>query len=154
MTGFFDSAAEDDSRSGPGELVPGTADTDYRGTVADAAREIEECLASGRDPGAAQVLVQVFADLMFLSADAVSVVVREAPGAVEPHWDAALAGIVELALLKRDLAVPGWTDSVCGDPSWVWDPWSFGRTTVVEELVPLPLRKRGVSITEAEITSA
>lgn len=135
-----------------GQLI--LVDTDNRGTVADAAEEIRHELTTGNVHGAAQVLVQVFADLTALPALPTLTLAHQPPVPVDERWDAALAGVVELALQKSGLPAPAWTEQVTRTTDIPWDPWTNGAQPLIGQDVPEPLLRRGVFIAEAELASA
>jgi transcriptional regulator with XRE-family HTH domain len=128
-------------------------DTDHRGSVADAAEEIRRVLADGRSDAAAQVLVQVVANLVALEPLPALAISYEEPAPVDKHWDAALAGVVELYLAKRGLPAPAWTAGILGDENARWDPWTGGAVAAEAAAIPEPLRRRGVWIEEGELAS-
>ena len=129
-------------------------DTDHRGSVADAADEIRRALAGRRPDVAAQVLIQVVANLIALEPFPALAISYEKPAPVDNQWDAALAGVVELCLAKRGLPAPAWTADVHGDENARWDPWTGGSVRADAADIPEPLRRRGVWIEEAELASA
>lgn len=128
-------------------------DTDHRGSIAEAADEIRGAHAEGRPDVAAQVLVQVVANLTALKPFPALAISYEKPAAVDQYWDAALAGVVEFCLTKRGLPAPAWTADVTGDENARWDPWTGGAVAGDPADIPEPLRRRGVWIEEGELAS-
>jgi len=128
-------------------------DTDHRGSVLDAAEEISAALAGGRNGEAAQVLVQVAADLAALEPLPALAISYEKPQSIGTLWDAALAGVVETVLVRRGLPAPSWTEEIIGDRNARWDPWTGGNVAADQAEIPEPLRRRGVWIEEGELAS-
>lgn len=129
-------------------------DTEHRASASDTAEEIRHYLASADTQSATQALMQLVASIRALPALGKIALTFDPPDFVAPHWDAALAGLVESELQSAGLPLPIWLEQIIGDPSWQWDPWTGGAIVLDVAEVPEPLRRRGILISEHELTSA
>lgn len=76
------------------------------------------------------------------------------PRPVNRDWDAALAGLIEWRLRQKHTPLPEWVQRPARTESGRWAPWPDIRVIDADpELVPEPLRRRGVLVEEGELES-
>ncbi|WP_066041256.1 helix-turn-helix domain-containing protein [Herbiconiux solani] len=132
-----------------------TAENDGRTTAREASTALQSALRDGDVKRAYRILVQLADDLAAPDATGRFLLALEAPVAVSPEWDAAIAGVTEWRLEQALLPLPRWVDEERGDEDWSWTPQiSAASVPTRESHVPKPLRRRGVLIEAEELTSA
>lgn len=76
------------------------------------------------------------------------------PRSVNPDWDAAISGLVEWRLRQKNTPLPAWVQRPTKTVSGNWAPWPGIRIVDADpDLVPEPLRRRGVLVEEGELES-
>jgi len=120
-----------------------------------AAGHVTSALADGNEDRAYRFVIQLADDLEALhGAERVAACVAPAAPTGDARFDAFIAGVVETRLEAQALPHPVWLQSVepLATPWWV-DRYTAGSDWVTEATPP-PLRRLGVLIDAAELTSA
>ncbi|PFG30683.1 helix-turn-helix domain-containing protein [Paramicrobacterium agarici] len=123
---------------------------------ASAAEVADVIAAAERDQVAYRVFLQLADDLATVDPTARVLLTAEEPGLTKTRWDDAIAALVEMRLLEVGAPVPVWAQDRGVGSADEWEPqrtrFPVAYSTDIED-VPMQFRKRGILITEAELTS-
>ncbi|MGM7666217.1 helix-turn-helix domain-containing protein [Microbacterium sp. A93] len=120
--------------------------------VADVAEAISDALERDDEPHAYRALLELSNIFDGLGPFERVLIAIEAPLRITPHWDAAIAGVVEWKLVQGSAPLPQWVKDCLGTPDEDWQPRRVKFPIALEvHDVPEPLRRRGVHVGAAEL---
>ena len=90
--------------------------------VAERASALAAALRAGDVDLAFATLHAVSVELQYSSPTAMVVLSYQQPAAIDPQWDAAIAGVVEWRLQQAEAPIPIWVAECRRDPADAWAP--------------------------------
>lgn len=130
-------------------------DVGNQALVSDIAETIATFDAEGDEERAYRAYIQLNNQLITSPATTQVLLTYNPPRHITAEWDASIAGLVEWRLRQKGAPVPEWVEENTGLTTGHWEPWPSIRLLDADlELVPEPLRRRGIWLKEGELDSA